>query len=272
MIGAHRGGPLPEYPENAIATMERTVSMVPVFVETDVQESADGVLFMNHDPVLDRNTTGAGKISEKNWSEISALKQRDPTAHPSQYSPPLFSEVLNWARDRTLLLVDSKPNTDIDKLVAEVTKANADGRVMYLTYSLDHTKALLKRRPNAVFAMIAFRDGKPRYAETAEQLKEAGLLGPNAIVLLPIARSDDTATIEKLVKDVQASGASISAGSYGGTKTPDAVYRTIADANAYLDLAVRGQQLMVSNRPVEAATAVFSDPEYRTRFERCLTQ
>lgn len=272
MIGAHRGGPLPEHPENAIVTMERTTSMAPVFVEVDVQESADGVLFLNHDPVLDRNTTGTGKISEKSWAEISALKQRDPTAQPTQYAPPLFADVLNWAKGRTLLMVDSKPNTDIGKLVAEVSKAGADGRVMYLTYSLDHTKALLKHRPNAVFAMIVFRDGRGHYEEAVDQLKGAGLLGPNAIALVPVGKSNDQALVERLMKEVRAAGASISAGSYGGPKQPDAVYRTIADADAYLNLAGRGQQIMVSNRPIEAATAVFSNADYRAKFSKCLTR
>lgn len=261
LVGAHRGGPLAEYPENAIATMERTTSLVPVFIETDVQESADGVLFMNHDDVLGRNTTGTGAIADQNWAEISALKLRDPTAQPTDYSPPLFFDVLTWAKDRALIFIDVKPKTNVDKVVEQVSKAKADGRVMYLSYTVEQAKALLQRRPDAVFALPIFNQ------QHFDRAKAAGLLGPNLMAMVPVGKVDPA-----LVKAVHATGATVMSGTYAGRETPDSIYRTVADAKAYLSFVARGPQLIASNRPVDAATAVFSDHSYRTRFTKCLSR
>lgn len=54
IVVAHRGGPLAEHPENAIVTFDYTTSLAPVFLEVDVQQTVDDVLFLEHDGVLER--------------------------------------------------------------------------------------------------------------------------------------------------------------------------------------------------------------------------
>lgn len=259
LVGAHRGGPLPEYPENAISTMERTTGLVPVFIETDVQESADGILFMNHDDVLGRNTTGTGNIADHSWAEIAALQLRDPTGQPTEYKAPLFYDLLTWAKDRALIFIDMKPKTNVDRVLEQVDKAGAEGRVMYLAYTIPQAQALLQRRPDAVFALPVFNQSH------FDAAKAAGLLTPNLMAMVPVAKADP-----KLVDVIHATGATIMAGTYAGRDMPDSVYRTTVDARSYLDFVRRGPQLIVSNRPVEAASSVFQDKAYRTKFQSCL--
>ena len=49
LIAAHRGGPAPGFPENALETMQRTLDVSTPVMEIDVAESQDGVLFLMHD-------------------------------------------------------------------------------------------------------------------------------------------------------------------------------------------------------------------------------
>ena len=258
LIGAHRGGPLPEYPENAIATMERTASLVPVFIETDVQQTSDNILFQNHDVSLERNTTGKGLISEHTWEEIANLKQRDPTDRPTVHHPPLLAEVLTWSKDRALIMLDVKPGTDLDLLVKDVSKARADGRVMYLAYTIKQAKGILARRFDAVLIMPILN------REALTKVKAAGLISPRLIGIARYNKDDPD-----FFRDLEALDITVMAGSYGGPKTPDAVYRTISDAHAYQALIKKGARLIVSNRPVEAATALLADPEYRRKLALC---
>ncbi len=258
LVGAHRGGPLPEYPENAIVTMERTTGLVPVFIETDVQESKDGILFMNHDDVLGRNTTGTGNIADHAWAEIGALQLRDPTGQPTEYKAPLFYDLLTWAKGRALIFIDMKPKTNVDRVLEQVDKAGAEARVMYLAYTVPQAQALLQRRPNAVFALPIFNQAH------FDAAKAAGLLTPNLMAMVPVAKADP-----KLVDAIHATGATIMAGTYAGRDMPDSLYRTPADSKYYLDFVKRGPQLIVSNRPIEAAS-VFNDKVYREKFQLCL--
>lgn len=258
LVGAHRGGPIPEHPENALATMIRTTSLVPVFIETDVQQTSDGVLFQNHDDVLERNMVGKGVIRQMTWAQISALKLRDQTGQPTAYAAPLLADLLTWADGKALLFLDVKPQTDADLLVKAVTAAKADGRVMYLAYTIDQALALRQRRPQAVLAL-------PMYDRAQfEKAKAAGLVGPNTVAMLRPAKADAA-----LISELETLGVTIMSGSYGGADTPDAVYRTTADSSAYLNLVKAGPRLIVSNRPVEAASALLTDPDYRRKLALC---
>jgi len=258
LVGAHRGGPLAEHPENALVTMDYTTSLAPVFIETDVQQTFDEVLFMNHDAVLDRNTTGHGVIAEQRWTQISTLKQRDPTGQPTASSPPRLADLLKWADGRVLLLLDVKPQTDADLLMAEVSKAGADGRVMFLAYTVRQAKAMKALRPNAVLAIPMFD------RDMLQEAKAAGLIGPSTIAMVRPANVD-----ARFIPELEALGMTVMSGTYGGPQTPDAVYRTPGDAGAYQALAASGPRLIVSNRPLAAAEAMLADPTYAQRLAVC---
>ncbi|MFN3573830.1 MAG: glycerophosphodiester phosphodiesterase family protein [Phenylobacterium sp.] len=258
LVGAHRGGPFAEHPENALVTFDYTTSLAPVFIETDVQQTFDGVLFMNHDAVLDRNTTGHGVIAEQRWAQVSPLKQRDPTGQPTASSPPTLADALKWADGRVLLLLDVKPQTDADLLMAEVEKAGAKGRVMFLAYTVRQAQAMRAANPEAVLAIPVF-DRK-----MLEEARAAGLIGPRTVAMVRPAAVDAA-----FIPELEALGATVMSGTYGGPQTPDAVYRTPADAGAYQALAAAGPRLIVSNRPLAAAEAMLADPTYARRLAAC---
>lgn len=258
LIGAHRGGPLPEYPENALATLERTTSMLPVFLEIDVQQTFDDVLFLNHDPVLPRNTVGHGTIHEMRWAEIAPLKLRDQSGQPTVYTPPLLADTLKWADGRALVLLDVKPITDPELLAKTVRSVGAENRMMFLTYTIRQAQALRKQLPDAVVALPVF-DRKGLAAA-----KAAGLVNDRLLAMVRPSRVD-----ADFIPELEAAGATALSGSYGGAGTPDAVYRTKADAGAYHKLAQQGPRLIASNRPSEAVGALLAQPGYAAKLARC---
>ena len=77
MISAHRGGPVPDYPENCIPTFQRAVDLGAKIIECDVRSSSDGFLILMHDKTLERTTSGHGMVSEKPLRDLLTLSLLD---------------------------------------------------------------------------------------------------------------------------------------------------------------------------------------------------
>ncbi|WP_313617920.1 glycerophosphodiester phosphodiesterase [Agrobacterium sp.] len=60
-------------PENTFAAADLALKQGADYIELDVRESADGVLYVFHDETLDRTTNGTGPIGHASSGEIDAL-------------------------------------------------------------------------------------------------------------------------------------------------------------------------------------------------------
>ena len=60
-------------PENTMASTQKCIDLGVEYVEIDVRESKDGVLYILHDKTLDRTTNGSGPISEMHSTQIDRL-------------------------------------------------------------------------------------------------------------------------------------------------------------------------------------------------------
>ena len=69
---AHRGG-AKVVPENTIEGFREGFSMGGGVVECDVHASADGVIVVIHDDVVDRTTDGTGPVEQKTLAELQGL-------------------------------------------------------------------------------------------------------------------------------------------------------------------------------------------------------
>ena len=72
MVVSHRGDNR-RAPENTIASAKSAIALGADYIEFDVQQSADGVLYVMHDETVDRTTNGHGLISEMTSDEIDRL-------------------------------------------------------------------------------------------------------------------------------------------------------------------------------------------------------
>jgi len=105
LVSAHRGGPKPGFPENALETLQEAVKYGPMLLEVDVRETADGELVLLHDTTLDRTTNGKGKLSEHTLADVKALRLIDNEGKVTPFAVPTLREVLLWADDRAIVQV-----------------------------------------------------------------------------------------------------------------------------------------------------------------------
>lgn len=153
LISAHRAGPFPGFPENGLETMIATMSAIPAIMEIDVAASADGVLFLMHDDTLDRTTTGRGVATEKNWSQIAALKLRDADGRATAFSPPRLSDILDWADGRTIVQIDFKRSARYEDVIEEVYRQGAEARVILIAYSMASAQKLHRLAPDMMLSL-----------------------------------------------------------------------------------------------------------------------
>lgn len=147
LISAHRGGPVPGYPENAIETFANTLEQTPAILEIDVDTSKDGTLWLMHDRTLDRTSTGQGPLSALSDTEIAKLRLRDNDGVLTDFKLPTLTEALSYARDRTILVLDRKDPTTYDAIIDAVEIAAAEDYVIVSTYALEDAVAVHKRNP-----------------------------------------------------------------------------------------------------------------------------
>jgi glycerophosphoryl diester phosphodiesterase len=106
---------------------EGAVRMGYRYLETDVRTTADGVLVVFHDEVLDRLTDRSGRVSDLPWSEVSQARvQGQPI--------PLVDELLAaWPDVR--VNIDAKSDAAVAPLAAAIERARAYDRVCVASFS-----------------------------------------------------------------------------------------------------------------------------------------
>lgn len=150
-VSAHRGGPAPGFAENAIPTFENTLRVAPgAFLEVDVSQTADGVLVLMHDDRAERTTTGSGAIGELDMAQLLSFQLEDDRGQRVDARVPTLAEALEWADGRTVLELDIKRSVRFEDVVAAVEGANAMGRVVFVTYSVDGAARLARLAPQAM--------------------------------------------------------------------------------------------------------------------------
>src|SRR5690606_38180767 len=108
LVSAHRGGPAPGYPENALATFQRMANIQPVIIECDIQMTRDSILILMHDDDLDRTTDATGRIADKDYAELVNVRLRDNDGQRTDYRIPTLAEALQWGMGNVIFTLDVK--------------------------------------------------------------------------------------------------------------------------------------------------------------------
>lgn len=135
IVSAHRGGPQPGFPENALETLQHTLAAAPVALEIDISRTRDGVLVLMHDDTLERTSTGAGILAEKSFAEIADLRLQDRQGQVTDFAIPRLEDVLRWAKGRAILQLDVKRGVPFADVVAAVHDAGAEENALIITYN-----------------------------------------------------------------------------------------------------------------------------------------
>ncbi|MCP4154151.1 MAG: glycerophosphodiester phosphodiesterase family protein [bacterium] len=155
LISAHRGGPMENYPENAIETFEYVLKYGPCLIECDVSITKDGKLVMMHDETLDRTTNGKGLVSDHTLAELRKLHLIANNKTKTTYRIPTFGEVLEWAKGRSVLTVDVKKGVDYSRIVGAIREHKAEGHAVVIVYRLEDILKVHKLAPDLMISASA---------------------------------------------------------------------------------------------------------------------
>ncbi|NBB25954.1 glycerophosphodiester phosphodiesterase [Porphyrobacter sp. SLTP] len=246
LISAHRGGPTPGLPENAIPTMDALLAAHPAIMEVDVGQSVDGQLFLLHDDRLDRTTTGKGEAAAQDWAALSQLKLKDNWGWVTPYTIPTLAEALAWAKERTVLQIDFKRSADVGKVVAEIRAAGMAGSVILIAYSVEQAAALHRAAPEMLLSVSVDAPGD------VAALKAAGIPEDRMV-----AFTGTRLPRPELYRELDGQNIEVIFGTLGRPpRSIDAVIDRYGMDKRYAELGKEGVDILATDRPREAAAAL----------------
>ena len=142
---AHRGSRL-LWPQNTIEAFQGAADLGYIYMETDAQVTADGVVVLFHDHVLSDLTNGTGKVSEWRAADLrlldAAYRFRPAQGHPRRGQgvgiPTLEEAVATFPG--SLWNIDLKVSAVVEPLAAEVQRLGLHDRVLVASFHGDRIK------------------------------------------------------------------------------------------------------------------------------------
>lgn len=245
LVSAHRGGPYPGFPENAIETMTAVLSRTPAIMEIDVATSADGVLYLMHDDTLERTTTGAGRTDEMTWGALRALRLEDNEGRETAFAPSRFDDALRWAKDRTILQIDFKRTTRYEDVADEIKRQDAEDRVILIAYSMTSARKLHSLLPDTMISLSL---------DTQSELNRAVASGVPQTRILGFTGTDDPRP--RLFSMLNGRDVEVIFGTLGGADSIDNNIARSGYEALYADIAAQGADIIATDRPHEAHAAL----------------
>lgn len=246
VISAHRGGPSPGLPENAIETMDAVIHALPAMMEIDVAASPDGVHYLMHDRTLDRTTTGTGAVTDVPWKEIAQLRLVDGAGWVTPYKVPTFARVLAWAKGRTVLQVDFKPTADVETVISQIRAADMAAGVILIAYTKAQALRLYELAPEMLISYSVNAPGD------LDEIVEAGIPAENIVAFTGtrVARPDLYRALDE--QDVE-----VIFGTLGRPdRSLDGVFARFGTDERYAELGEGGVDVIATDRPRAAAAAL----------------
>lgn len=243
LIAGHRGGMVPGFPENSIATFENTLKYTPAFFEIDPRLTKDSVMVLMHDATLDRTTTGKGKLSDYTYAELKNFRLKDADGNVTDFPIPTLSEVIEWARGKTILNLDHK-DVPLKMTAALIRKHRAEAFVMKTVHSPDEALYYLAENKASMFS--AFIKSKKEF----DEYEKAGVPFTQLIAYIGPLVKPDNQELYGLLNKKGAMCMISAASSYDKLKSAE------ERKAAYRSIAKDGASIIESDYPIELADAV----------------
>jgi glycerophosphoryl diester phosphodiesterase len=245
LIAGHRGGMVKGFPENSIATFENTLRYTPAFFEIDPRLTKDSVMVLMHDATLERTTTGTGKVSDYSYAELKKFRLKDAEGNVTKFEIPTLSEVIEWARGKTILNLDHK---DVPlKMTAEIIrKHKANAYVMLTVHSPSEAVFYLHDNKKRMFS--AFVKNKKDF----EDYEKAGVPFTQMIAYIGPAVKPENQELYQLLNKKGTMCMISAASSY------DKLQTAAERKDAYMAIAKDGASILETDFPIEAAQAIES--------------
>ncbi len=241
LVSAHRGGPYPGFPENAIETFENVTKYTPTIIELDVAMTKDGVLVLMHDDDLERTTTGKGKVSDVTFEYIQGLLLEDETGAETPFKVPTFKEALEWSKGKVLLTVDVKQSVPYEKLIAEIRETGSEAHSAVITYSFAAAKKMYSFAPELMLSVTI------RNEEEIARFEETGIPWTRVIAFTGVAERP-----QEFNQALHEKGVFTILGVLGNLDR-SAIAR---GDEIYAGFVQKGADILATDRPIEAAKAI----------------
>ena len=262
-VVAHRGGSRKGFPENCIATFENTLQHTFAALEVDPRFAGDGSIVVHHDPTLERTTTGKGLVSERTLQELKQLRLRDGQGMVTEFQIPTLDEVLQWARGKTVLVLDQK-DVPVEVRVRKIEEHRAEAYAMLIVYSLEDAAKCYRMNPNIMMeVMIPDR-------EAFHEFEKTGLPWNNIIAFVGHTPPRD----KELLQMIHTKGTSCMVGTSRNLDLEFTANRDV-DRKAveirYRALLQFGPDLIETDLPIEVGNLLFGEstlPVFKSEFLR----
>ena len=152
-LSSHRGGPIKGFPENCLATFDNTLSHTWSMMEMDPHYTKDSILVVMHDPTLNRTSDGHGKIIDYTYEELKKVRLKDPMGNVTGYGISTLDEVLEWAKGKTILVVDMK-EVSIETRVKKIQEHHVQNNAIVIAYSFDDAKRCYAMDKNIIMEVM----------------------------------------------------------------------------------------------------------------------
>lgn len=190
-VSAHRGGPQPGFPENCLATFENTLRRSFAILEIDPRYTKDGAIVVHHDPTLERTTTGTGRVVDRTLEELKQLRLKDNQGQVTNFQIPTLDEVLEWARGKTILVLDQK-DVPAAARVKKIEEHKAEGYAMLIVNTFKDAQACYAANPNVMMEVMI-----PNRAK-ADEFGKLGIPWKNVVAFVGHIPPDDATLYEAI--------------------------------------------------------------------------
>jgi glycerophosphoryl diester phosphodiesterase len=133
--------------ENSLSAFRRAVAEGYYYLETDVHATADDVVVVHHDAVLDRTTDSCGAIARLPWRVVRTAKigGREPVSRLEDVLEELPNALLN---------IDVKAERAIRPLLDTLRRTNAFGRVCVASFSEARLERVRRYGPDGLLTSM----------------------------------------------------------------------------------------------------------------------
>ncbi|WP_432713335.1 glycerophosphodiester phosphodiesterase family protein [Pedobacter sp.] len=255
ILSAHRGAPMPGFPENCIETFENATRYQPVIIEFDVALSKDSALVIMHDDRLDRTSTGTGPIENYTYQELQAFRLKDDDGKVTEFKIPTLEEVLSWGKNKVLFTIDVKKGVPYEMIIAAIRKTKAESNSIFITYNAGQARAFHKLAPDIMISASI------KGEEDLNRLNEMGVPNDRLVAFVGVSAPD-----KGVYSFLNSKGISCILGTMGNLDKSAAAY---PNRKVYYNLVGNGASILSTDELVAAGKELDqyrADKHLKTKF------
>lgn len=242
-IQGHRGTKEQGLPESSIAAMEYVLERMPAIFEIDPRLTKDSVVVVFHDATLERTSNGTGRVEDHTWAELQTLQLKNAAGELTPYKIPTLESVLNWARGKTILILDKK-NVPLPMISDIIARCDANSYVANMVRSPEDALYYYQQDPQRMFSVSI------RKPETYREYIEAGIPKTQMFACLGVELTPEMISLCRMLQNEGIRCLIATASTYD--KLPGKAQR----AEAYRKIAAAGLDIIESDYPLEVAEAL----------------